>query len=102
VLLYYGLAAKTTFRRWSGAVQVVRLRYGAMTEHNVIGTGWDGKKLVRGRVGFGSQSARRRVGMDAKDAGMGGIGLKFRPRAHLSSLSVPSIDSSGGSRRVCC
>jgi len=54
VLLYYGLAdTKTTFRHWSAAVQVVRLRYGAMTEHNVIGTGWDGKKLVAYVDGWG-------------------------------------------------
>ena len=45
--------------------------------------GEDGKKLVRGTGGYGSQSVRGWMGMDVKGAGTSGIGMKFRPRADL-------------------
>ena len=48
----------------------------------------EGKKLVRGTGGDGSQRVRERLGMDVKDAGTGGDGTEIpspcRPGARFT------------------
>ena len=53
---YFGLTAKTMFRRWSTAVHVVSkvLITGVLTKHNVNGNGRGRKETGTGTGGDGS------------------------------------------------